>query len=189
GGAGRGSAAARPHSSAREPGAREASMAAAVAGSVLRGLLRRQLSAQIQPLLSFRAMSSAPEQPHASHSYETLKVSQAREKVLHVELNRPDKRNAMNAVFWREMVQCFNKITQDSECRAVVVSGAGKLFTAGIDLMEMSSVFVMVEGDDMARKAWNLRKKIREYQESFTVLQRCPKPVIALSMEAALGEV
>lgn len=60
-----------------------------------------ELSAQFQPLLSFRAMSSAPEQPHASHSYETLKVSRVREKVFHVELNRPDKRNAMNAVFWR----------------------------------------------------------------------------------------
>ncbi|CAM2110389.1 unnamed protein product [Caretta caretta] len=161
--------------------------AAAVAGSVLRGLLRRQLSAQCQPLLSFRAMSSAPEQPHASHSYETLKVSRVREKVFHVELNRPDKRNAMNAVFWREMVECFNKIAQDSDCHAVVVSGAGKLFTAGIDLMEMGSMFMMVEGDDTARKAWNTRKKIREYQESFTVLERCPKPVIAAVHGACIG--
>ncbi|KAH1181249.1 hypothetical protein KIL84_002183 [Mauremys mutica] len=153
-------------------------------GRALRDL---ELSAQIQPLLSFRAMSSAPEQPHASHSYETLKVSRVREKVFHVELNRPDKRNAMNTVFWREMVACFNKIAQDSECHAVVVSGAGKLFTAGIDLMEMGSVFVMVEGDDTARKAWNLRKKIREYQESFTVLERCPKPVIAAVHGGCIG--
>ncbi|XP_074872448.1 delta(3,5)-Delta(2,4)-dienoyl-CoA isomerase, mitochondrial-like isoform X1 [Carettochelys insculpta] len=160
---------------------------AAFAGSGLRGQLLRQLSSQIRPLLSFRAMSSAPGQPHISHNYETLKVSQAQEKVLHVELNRPEKRNAMNAVFWREMVECFNKIAQDSECHAVVVSGAGKLFTAGIDLMEMGSVFVMVEGDDTARKAWNLRKKIREYQESFNVLEKCPKPVIAAVHGACIG--
>lgn len=31
----------------------------------------------------------------------------------------------------REMVECFNKIAQDSECHAVVVSGSGKIFTAG----------------------------------------------------------
>ncbi|XP_067412824.1 delta(3,5)-Delta(2,4)-dienoyl-CoA isomerase, mitochondrial isoform X3 [Emydura macquarii macquarii] len=131
-----------------------------------------ELSTQIHPWLSFRAMSSASGQPHASHSYETLKVSRVREKVFHVELNRPDKRNAMNSVFWREMVECFNKIAQDSECHAVVVSGAGKLFSAGIDLVEMGSVFMMVEGDDMARKAWNMRKKIREHQESFSVLEK-----------------
>ncbi|XP_067412823.1 delta(3,5)-Delta(2,4)-dienoyl-CoA isomerase, mitochondrial isoform X2 [Emydura macquarii macquarii] len=160
---------------------------AAVAGSVVRGLLRRQLSTQIHPWLSFRAMSSASGQPHASHSYETLKVSRVREKVFHVELNRPDKRNAMNSVFWREMVECFNKIAQDSECHAVVVSGAGKLFSAGIDLVEMGSVFMMVEGDDMARKAWNMRKKIREHQESFSVLEKCSKPVIAAVHGGCIG--
>ena len=30
-----------------------------------------------------------------------------------------------------EMVTCFNKIATDSECRVVVLSGAGKIFTAG----------------------------------------------------------
>jgi enoyl-CoA hydratase/carnithine racemase len=29
------------------------------------------------------------------------------------------------------MVTCFNKIATDSECRVVVLSGAGKIFTAG----------------------------------------------------------
>ncbi|XP_025770607.1 delta(3,5)-Delta(2,4)-dienoyl-CoA isomerase, mitochondrial [Puma concolor] len=32
---------------------------------------------------------------------------------------------------WRELVECFNKIAQDPDCRAVVISGAGKLFTSG----------------------------------------------------------
>uniref|UniRef100_A0A8C8RVU7 Delta(3,5)-Delta(2,4)-dienoyl-CoA isomerase, mitochondrial n=1 Tax=Pelusios castaneus TaxID=367368 RepID=A0A8C8RVU7_9SAUR len=160
---------------------------AAVVGSIGRGLLRRQMSAQIQPWLTFRAVSSAPGQPPASHSYETLKVSQVREKVLHVELNRPDKRNAMNAAFWREMVECFNKIAQDSECHAVVVSGTGKLFTAGIDFLEIGQVFLTVEGDDVARKAWNLRKMIREYQESFSVLEKCPKPIIAAVHGGCIG--
>ncbi|KAH0631549.1 hypothetical protein JD844_005922 [Phrynosoma platyrhinos] len=85
------------------------------------------------------------------------------------------------------MVECFNKISQDSECHAVVISGAGKIFTAGIDLMEIGSIFVMVEGDDTARKAWNIRKKIREYQETFNVLEKCPKPVIAAIHGACIG--
>lgn len=35
------------------------------------------------------------------------------------------------ANFCREMVECFNKIARDTECRAVVISGAGKIFSAG----------------------------------------------------------
>ncbi|XP_048355195.1 delta(3,5)-Delta(2,4)-dienoyl-CoA isomerase, mitochondrial [Sphaerodactylus townsendi] len=162
-------------------------MAAGGANAILRGLLRRRLSIYRVPSLSSRLMSAQPEKQDALGSYETLKVERVREKVLHVEINRPEKRNAMNSAFWREMVECFNKISQDSECHAVVISGAGKMFTAGIDLMEMGSVFVMMEGDDTARKAWNVRKKIREYQETFTVLEKCPKPVIVAVHGACIG--
>ena len=31
----------------------------------------------------------------------------------------------------REMVDCFHTISHDKDCRAVVVSGAGKMFTSG----------------------------------------------------------
>ncbi|XP_078517315.1 delta(3,5)-Delta(2,4)-dienoyl-CoA isomerase, mitochondrial-like isoform X3 [Lissotriton helveticus] len=98
-------------------------------------LIRRNLRFSKAFSLSFRMMSSQQEKADVSYTYETLKVTQARDKVLHVELNRPEKRNAMNQAFWREMVECFNKIAQDSDCHAVVLSGAGKVFTAGVDLI------------------------------------------------------
>uniref|UniRef100_A0A0K8RZS5 Delta(3,5)-Delta(2,4)-dienoyl-CoA isomerase, mitochondrial n=1 Tax=Crotalus horridus TaxID=35024 RepID=A0A0K8RZS5_CROHD len=164
---------------------------AAVSG-LLGGLLRRHLSVRLVSCRGFRIMASKQQQssqqpPNALPTYETLKLERVREKVLHVELNRPEKRNAMNIAFWREMVECFNKIAEDSECHAVVISGAGKMFTAGIDLMELGSVFMMAQGDDVARKAWNIRKKIQEYQESFTVLEKCPKPVIVAVHGACIG--
>ncbi|NXS93513.1 ECH1 protein, partial [Jacana jacana] len=63
--------------------------------------------------------------------FTTLRVTPEGDgRILHVELNRPEKRNAMNAAFWREMVECFQDIEQDPTCRAVVISGAGKIFTA-----------------------------------------------------------
>jgi len=31
----------------------------------------------------------------------------------------------------REMVECFQQISEDADCRAVVLTGAGKIFTAG----------------------------------------------------------
>ncbi|XP_064293491.1 delta(3,5)-Delta(2,4)-dienoyl-CoA isomerase, mitochondrial [Phalacrocorax carbo] len=131
--------------------------------------------------------AEAAERRSPGRSFETLRVTQERDRVLHVELHRPEKRNAMNVAFWREMVECFQDIARDSSCHAVVVSGAGKIFTAGIDLVEMGSVFMGVEGEDVARKAWNLRQKLREYQETFSVLEKCPKPVIVAVHGACIG--
>jgi len=37
----------------------------------------------------------------AAYTFETLAVSKPEEHVIQVELNRPEKRNAMNQTFWR----------------------------------------------------------------------------------------
>ncbi|NXC45730.1 ECH1 protein, partial [Penelope pileata] len=120
--------------------------------------------------------SEAAEPRPQRRSFETLRVTPERDRVLHVELNRPEKRNAMNVAFWREMVECFQDISQDTSCHAVVLSGAAEPPVlggpAGIDLMEMGSEFLMVSGEDTARKAWQLQQKIRAYQESFSVLEK-----------------
>ncbi|XP_075346142.1 delta(3,5)-Delta(2,4)-dienoyl-CoA isomerase, mitochondrial [Mycteria americana] len=131
--------------------------------------------------------AEAAARPSPVRSFETLRVTPERDRVLHVELHRPEKRNAMSVAFWREMAECFRDVGRDPSCRAVVVSGAGKIFTAGIDLVEMGSEFLRVEGEDAARKAWNLRQKIREFQETFSALEKCPKPVIAAVHGACVG--
>ncbi|KAF6077344.1 enoyl-CoA hydratase 1 [Phyllostomus discolor] len=125
------------------------------------------------------------EAPH--HNYESLKVTAAQRHILHVQLNRPEKRNAMNKAFWREMVECFNKIAQDTDCRAVVISGAGKMFTSGIDLMDMAADILQPQGDDVARTSWYFRKLIATYQETFSVIEKCPKPVIAAIHGGCIG--
>ncbi|XP_072316117.1 delta(3,5)-Delta(2,4)-dienoyl-CoA isomerase, mitochondrial [Eucyclogobius newberryi] len=123
----------------------------------------------------------------AMSSYSSLLLSRPSTCTTHVELNRPDKRNAMNRAFWSEMVSCFSQIEDDPDCRVVLVSGAGKLFTAGIDLMDMASDVLQPEGDDSARIAWNMRKIISKYQETFSVIEKCPKPVIVAVHGACVG--
>ncbi|XP_067831172.1 delta(3,5)-Delta(2,4)-dienoyl-CoA isomerase, mitochondrial isoform X2 [Heptranchias perlo] len=147
--------------------------------------VRQRLFQSLQ--IGMRAMSAEAQDMVPSYSFETLRVSQARDSVLHVELNRPEKRNAMNKTLWREMVECFNKIAQDTDCRVVVLSGAGKMFTAGIDLMDMAGDVLQPNGDDVARKAWKLRNTILQYQESFSVIEKCPKPVITAVHSACIG--
>ena len=73
------------------------------------------------------------------YRFETLAVTQAEgcPGVLHVCLNRPAQRNAMNLQFWVDCRRCFQVISQDPEVRCVVLSGAGTVFSAGLDLQTL----------------------------------------------------
>lgn len=121
------------------------------------------------------------------YNFETLKVQKPKEWVFHVEMNRPDKLNAMNEKLWREIGVCFNKLADDADCRVVVLSGAGRLFTAGLDL-QSNGLFEKMSGeDDVARRAKLFRKEIQAFQDSFSTLEKCPKPVISAIHGACIG--
>ncbi|XP_069602660.1 delta(3,5)-Delta(2,4)-dienoyl-CoA isomerase, mitochondrial-like isoform X1 [Ranitomeya imitator] len=150
--------------------------------AAIRGLLRRDI---YKAILLLSNMSS--DATISSYSYETLKVTTPADHIYHVEINRPEKRNAMNKAFWREMVLCFQALGEDSNCRAVIISGSGKMFTSGIDLMDLMSDFTQLQGEDAARIAWGVRKKITEYQKSFSAIEKCTKPVIAAVHNGCLG--
>lgn len=130
--------------------------------------------------LSVRKMSSQ------TYNFETLKVTSPREDVAHVELNRPDKLNAMNKAFWRECRECFERLAEDSNYRVVVLSGSGRLFTAGLDLTDVADI-LMTPGADVARNAFKLKPTIYNFQESFSSIEKCPKPVIAAVHGACVG--
>jgi enoyl-CoA hydratase/carnithine racemase len=52
-------------------------------------------------------------------------------------LNRPERRNAINAAMLRALPAVFAELEQDRDVRVVVVRGAGKAFCSGMDLDEM----------------------------------------------------
>lgn len=57
-----------------------------------------------------------------------------------VELNRPDKANAMNAALWRELEECFRWCDREPAVRAVVLAARGRHFCAGIDLQMFATL-------------------------------------------------
>lgn len=150
---------------------------------IARTALTKNQSVWLPRLSAMRAMSSIGPTP----PFTTLSISHPAEAITHVELHRPEKRNAMNRAFWSEMVDCFSQIAGDPECRVVVFTGAGKIFTAGIDLMDMASDILQPEGDDTARTSWNMRHTISKYQETFTCIEKCPKPVVVAVHGACVG--
>jgi enoyl-CoA hydratase/carnithine racemase len=68
-------------------------------------------------------------------TYETLLVD-VDSGVATVTLNRPDQRNAINLVMQQELHDAIWGLDADESVRAIVVTGAGKAFCSGIDMME-----------------------------------------------------
>jgi trans-feruloyl-CoA hydratase/vanillin synthase len=58
------------------------------------------------------------------------------EGIAWVELNRPDKRNAMSPTLNAEMVDVLQVLDADDDCGVLVLTGAGDAFSAGMDLKE-----------------------------------------------------
>ncbi|MGV8842543.1 MAG: crotonase/enoyl-CoA hydratase family protein [Pseudomonas sp.] len=117
--------------------------------------------------------------------YQAFRVEVA-DKIAQVVINRPEKINAMNADFWTEIIQIFRWIDATDEIRVVVISGAGKHFSSGIDLMLLAQLGSQL-GKDVGRNADLLRRKILELQASFTAIEQCRKPVLAAIQGYCLG--
>ena len=100
--------------------------------------------------------------------------------VAHVLLNDPGKLNAMGTAFWDEMPPTFERINQDRQVRAVIISGAGRAFTAGLDLMAMMPRMPIDQrGGPDGEKQARLHQLIRDLQKAMTCVERCRVPVIA----------
>jgi len=69
-----------------------------------------------------------------SKELETLIVDVADNGVVTVTMNRPEKKNAANAVMWDELRDTWNALAVDPDVRAVIMTGAGDAFCSGADL-------------------------------------------------------
>ena len=99
--------------------------------------------------------------------------------VEHLELNRPDVRNALNAVTIGELTTWAAETGADHTVRAVVLSGAGKVFCAGADLTWFRAMAGYTAEE-------NLRDATAGAQ-MFDLLDSLPCALIARVHGAALG--
>ncbi|KAI9021565.1 ClpP/crotonase-like domain-containing protein [Phycomyces nitens] len=117
---------------------------------------------------------------------ETIKVDIIDGNIAHVQLNRPKTLNAFNDQMVKEVRSVFDALAIDQNIRAVVVSGSGRMFTAGLDLAE-NSLNKLSSSADGARVAYANRAHIRDFQASFTAIETCDKPVIAAIHNGCFG--
>ena len=105
---------------------------------------------------------------------------------MQVALNRPTKLNAMNADFWRELKQCMERISDDGDVRAVVLTGGtSRIFTAGLDITPGAGMSIMSK--DVGRRALEMHQNILTPQEAITSVEACRKPVIVALHNKIIG--
>ena len=102
-------------------------------------------------------------------------------QVFEVVLNRPGERNAINDEMMSALSEAFDQaeLEFNTGARAVLVRGAGRAFSAGIDL------------NQFLRPADGLRKNLfpftERYQAIFNKIERCSLPVICVLHGYCLG--
>jgi methylglutaconyl-CoA hydratase len=88
-------------------------------------------------------------------------------------LNRPDKRNALSRQMLADIAQALDDLHQERKVRAVILTGAGSGFCAGMDLAQMQET--SQQPDAFAQ--WH--SDAVQYRELLDKLLQFPKPIIA----------
>lgn len=80
-------------------------------------------------------------------------------------LNRPDKLNSLTVGVFKQLRQHISDIRRDETIGCVILRGAGKCFSAGHDLNDIS------EGEEVPSRGW--------HSETLRMMEKLPQPVIA----------
>jgi methylglutaconyl-CoA hydratase len=99
-----------------------------------------------------------------------------------VTLNRPDRRNALSRGLIVALAEAFERAREDAAARAVILTGAGASFCAGMDLAELSETLTQANGGDSS--VWDDALRLAKLYELIYAL---PKPTVAAVNGAAVA--
>ena len=105
--------------------------------------------------------------------------------VAYVELARPEKFNAMDKDMFAAIGDAFRALGRDPKVRAILLSGRGKHFTAGLDLEYASRQFP--PSSDPGRAAEARLRHIEWLQDAFSVVEAARPPVVAAIQGGCIG--
>ena len=111
------------------------------------------------------------------------------EGIAHVRLTRPDKRNALDDAMFHAIAQAGERVKHDTSVRAVVLSGDGASFCAGLDFGGFQAMGSGGAGNGSATAAGLMHDDRITHlaQQICWVWQEVPVPVIAALQGHALG--
>jgi enoyl-CoA hydratase/carnithine racemase len=115
----------------------------------------------------------------AASDYETI-IVEKRGQVNWVTLNRPESLNAINAAMATELRDYFGGLYEDDATRIVVLRGAGRAFSAGLDIKQAAAEDRTIPfGAGMGFQGYLAEVYIR--------MRRCPQPIVCLVHGPACG--
>jgi len=127
-------------------------------------------------------------------SYLTL-ITSLEDRVLTLTLNRPEQLNAFTVEMANELIEVFETASDDDDVGAIVVTGAGRAFCAGMDLSVPGNVFGLDESQQPTLEELEARfddpeivAGVRDTGGRVTLaIFECNKPVIGAINGAAVG--
>ena len=117
------------------------------------------------------------------------------DRVLTLTLQRPAQLNAFTVTMANELIDAYQRASEDDAVGAVVVTGAGRAFCAGMDLSSPGNVFGLDEtlspGLDELKAQWDDPAMVSGVRDTggrvALAVYDCKKPVIAAINGAAVG--
>jgi enoyl-CoA hydratase len=115
-------------------------------------------------------------------NYECFELT-VEDKVAHLQMSHPERRNAMTAAFWRELPAIIRELDARGTIRALVLSSSGPHFCAGIDL----NMFGSGLGTDSVQDRQRFLMKLQSLQASLNAVADARFPVIAAVQGGCIG--
>ena len=104
--------------------------------------------------------------------------------IFHVTLNRPEKRNALTFEMVIELGEVVSRIDEQPDVRAVILSGAGPVFSSGIDVPALAASRENAGRQNAGR--W-LRRLADRMQYALHLIEATELPIIAAIQGQAIG--
>lgn len=105
--------------------------------------------------------------------------------VAHLRLTRPQASNALALDFWRDLGPALQALDKTGETLALVLSGEGRNFCAGMDVSVFASGAIVAT--DTAARRQVFHQTARDLQDALTTLEKVRFPVIAAIQGACVG--
>ena len=107
-------------------------------------------------------------------------------QVATVTMNRPERMNALTKVFEASLREAMERADRDTSVRAIILTGAGKAFCAGMDIEELE----VLPPEDIRAEQWmrpyDMNRRA-DYQTRYSYFPAVGKPIIAAINGAAAG--
>ena len=122
-------------------------------------------------------------------NYECFEVS-VQDRVGHIVLSRPEKRNSMIPAFWDELPTIVEGLDAGGDVRVIVISSTGPHFSAGLDVSAFAGgADEDPETVDRRRLQQGARfyDNVTKMQQTFSCLENCRVPVLVAIQGGAIG--